>query len=256
MVRQRVEHDRAGVHAMTRRVGEDLARILSQTRPVLLDFDGPVCPIFANGVNSELAAKMRSTLRRAGADIPQHVADDYDPIRVLQFAATLDRPDLTALAEDVFRTGEVEAARRAIPTPGAHEAIRACHEAGRPLVIVSNNYAGAIEVYLQRHNLDPFVQAVIGRAYARPDLMKPHPDPVHRALAILEAEPASCVLVGDSVTDIEVARATGVRSIGYVKRPDRLAGLLAAGAEVTIDDMHALAQALRTVAPISSSPAA
>ena len=40
-----------------------------------------------------------------------------------------------------------------------------------------------------------------------------------RALDIRDRPPAQCVLIGDSVTDIEVSRATGSRSIGYAKTP-------------------------------------
>lgn len=230
-----------------------LADVLSATSSVLLDFDGPVSPIFANGVNAAVAEQMRAALTREGVVIPDQLAQDYDPVHVLQFAAELSRPELAALAEDVFRHGEVEAARQAAPTIGAHDAIRACHDAGRALVIVSNNYAGAIEVYLEVHHLAPYVQAVIGRAYARPDLMKPHPQPVHRALAVLDDPPERCVLVGDSLTDIEVAHKTGVRSIGYAKRPERFPGLTDAGADVVIDDMRTLANAFRDVPPIATS---
>ena len=40
-----------------------------------------------------------------------------------------------------------------------------------------------------------------------------------RALDILDRPPAHCVLIGDSITDIELSRATGLRSIGYAKTP-------------------------------------
>ena len=40
-----------------------------------------------------------------------------------------------------------------------------------------------------------------------------------RALDILDRPPAQCVLIGDSVTDIEVSRTTGLRAIGYAKTP-------------------------------------
>jgi glyoxylase I family protein len=49
--------------------------------------------------------------------------------------------------------------------------------------------------------------------------MKPHPDSVLHALDILDLPRAQRVLIGDSVTDIEVSRATGLRSIGYAKTP-------------------------------------
>jgi hypothetical protein len=86
-------------------------------------------------------------------------------------------------------------------------------------VIVSNNAEPAIEAFLDHHDLRHLVHAVIGRVPGRPELMKPHPDSVLRALDILDRPPAQCVLIGDSVTDIGVSRATGLRSIGYAKTP-------------------------------------
>jgi Haloacid dehalogenase-like hydrolase len=51
--------------------------------------------------------------------------------------------------------------------------------------------------------------------------MKPHPDPVHRALDRLNVPAVECAFIGDSVTDIAVSVTTGVRSIGYAKNPRR-----------------------------------
>jgi phosphoglycolate phosphatase-like HAD superfamily hydrolase len=84
---------------------------------------------------------------------------------------------------------------------------------------------------------------VVGRG--RPELMKPHPDSVLRALDILDRPPAQCVLIGDSVTDIEVSRATGLRSIGYATTPIRGNELHLAGADAITDSNHALAEHVR-----------
>jgi phosphoglycolate phosphatase len=50
------------------------------------------------------------------------------------------------------------------------------------------------------------------------------------------------------VTDIEVSRRTGVRSIGYAKNPRRGDELGQAGADALIDSMSALADAVRELA--------
>jgi phosphoglycolate phosphatase-like HAD superfamily hydrolase len=42
--------------------------------------------------------------------------------------------------------------------------------------------------------------------------------------------PGDCVMVGDSVTDIEVARAIGVRRIDYASKPGKTDRLISAGA--------------------------
>lgn len=41
---------------------------------------------------------------------------------------------------------------------------------------------------------------------------KPHPEPVHRAVAALGADPASTIFVGDSIHDLHSGRAAGVRT--------------------------------------------
>ncbi len=63
--------------------------------------------------------------------------------------------------------------------------MRACRDTGRPVVIVSNNAPGAVSAYLARHALGDLVKAIMARPEHRPDLMKPHPELVHRALRLL-----------------------------------------------------------------------
>lgn len=200
---------------MTTTIPRALVTVLAKTRAVLLDFDGPVCPIFANGRNAEIANQMRATLSDHAIATPPEINEAWDPLHVLLFAYELARPDVMTDVEDTFRRGELTAAREATPTPDASDTMQACHETDRPVVIVSNNSAAAIEAYLDLHNLSHLVLAVVGRAPGRPDLMKPHPDPVNRALAILDTPATDCVIVGDSLTDIEVAHTTGTPSIGW-----------------------------------------
>jgi beta-phosphoglucomutase-like phosphatase (HAD superfamily) len=221
-----------------------LAALLRRTGPVLLDFDGPVCGIFAGGRNAAIASRLREVLAGHGVSVGGELADDPDPLNVLRYTAHV-APRLLSAVEEALIDEEVTAASVATPTPHAHEAIRACDAAGRTVVIVSNNSPAAIRAFIERHQLADYVRAVVGRAHARPDLMKPHPDPVHRALGILDMAPDACVLVGDSDTDVQVALATGVHPIGYAKRPERRSQLAEAGAEVVIDSMETFAAAVR-----------
>jgi beta-phosphoglucomutase-like phosphatase (HAD superfamily) len=234
-------------------IATDLARLLDSTTALLLDFDGPVCPIFEEGRNAAIAEQMRGTLldELGVTDFPPHIASTYDPLHVLQFAYERDPGTPTSRVEDTFIAGEVAAAAEAKPTPGGHETIVACHETGRPVVIVSNNSQACIEAYLTRHQLDGIILGIVGRAYARPDLMKPNPTPVHQALAQLGTKPESCVLVGDSVSDVTVSLLTNVHPIGYAKRPSRMPELAEAGASIVVDSMRILADAIRTASPPS-----
>ncbi|HET9797447.1 MAG TPA: HAD-IA family hydrolase, partial [Gemmatimonadaceae bacterium] len=69
---------------------------------------------------------------------------------------------------------------------------------------------------------------------------KPHPEPVERALALLGAEPANALFVGDSPHDVESGRAAGVTTVGVSWGAFRREELEAAGADIVIDRIEEL----------------
>lgn len=228
---------------------DQLVAVLSTTGPVLLDFDGPVTLLLPAGPNAVLADAARAPLHRAGIDLPEAIASTTDHLAVLRFAAAQSGAVHQAV-ETVCIAGEIDAASRSTPTPGAHDAMRAFRDAGRPVVVVSNNAAEAIAIYLARHHLSDLVDGVVGRPHGHPDLMKPNPELIHRALQILDTEPHDCVIIGDSVTDIQVSHHAGLRSIGYAKTPRRGTELAEAGADAIVDDMTTLGSTVRRVAAL------
>lgn len=104
-------------------------------------------------------------------------------------------------------------------------------------MIVSNNAAEAITTYLSRFDATSLVRGIVGREALRPDLLKPHPSLVLAALELAQAEPPFAVLIGDSVTDVEVAHRAGMRAVGYGKTPGRCVHLDQAGAEAVTRTM-------------------
>jgi HAD superfamily hydrolase (TIGR01509 family) len=68
------------------------------------------------------------------------------------------------------------------------------------------------------HDLAAYVTLIIGWAYAEPRRMRPDPRPVLNAVRVLGSNPGSCVLVSDSLSDIEAAYAAGVVAIGDANR--------------------------------------
>lgn len=248
MVRQCLEHHRPALQTVS--TNERLTTVLSETGPVLLDFDGPMTPILAHGRNRQAADRLRHVLEDQAVTIPVDVASTDDPLEVLRYAGRSGNAAALQEVESELRRCEIDAARQADATSGAADFLAACRETHRLVVIVSNNGAEAIRAYLDIHGLSGYVREVIGRPEARPELMKPHPAIVRSALTTVDAEPSRCVLIGDSITDIEVARATEVRSVGYVKAPERRAGLEAAGADATVDSMHDLATVTRAVGSV------
>jgi len=217
------------------------ADVLACARALLLDFDGPVCSVFAGIPASTVANQLRGVLADGGhSDLPEAVAMSTDPFDVLQHAATLGENE-ARYVEAAFAAHEVEAISSATPTSGAHGLIEVWHESGRPIAIVSNNGARAISAYLDLYGLRTSINFVSARTSANTALLKPSPYLLHQAVTALDVTPGESIFLGDSTTDIEAAQAAGVRSIGYANKPGKDYGLTAAGADAITDALTGLA---------------
>ncbi|MFY1617852.1 HAD family hydrolase [Micromonospora sp. WMMD736] len=222
----------------------DLGRLLGEVGAVLLDFDGPVCSIFAGYPAPQVAAELVDVLRQSGVDVPPDLASEPDPLEVLRRASATGDQGITRAVEDALCAAERRAVDAAEPTPYAREVIVAAGQAGIPVAVVSNNSPGAVTAYLAAHRLAGYVSSVVGRAYADPGRMKPNPEPILQAARALNQLPARCVLVGDSLSDIQGAQAAGTTVVAYANRPLKVEAFRAAGADVVITSMGALASAL------------
>jgi phosphoglycolate phosphatase len=221
----------------------DLDTIVSRTRHLLLDFDGPICSIFAGLAAATVADRLRKLLGDH-AQVPGEIARTADPFEVFAYAATISE-DLAARVETEMTDQELAAVATAAPTPYVHEVVTACHSSGRSIAVVSNNSSRAVHSYLARHGLDDRISLVIARTNHDPALLKPSPHLIIQAVDTLEAEPGDCTLVGDSVTDIQSARLANVHSIGYANKPGKPERLAAAGAGAVITNLANLALRLR-----------
>ncbi len=172
---------------------------------------------------------------------PAGIASTVEHLVVLAFAAE-QAPGVLEEVERAAIEGEIEAARSAPITPGVREFLAGCARTDRPVVIVSNNAAAAVEVFLERHDLTHLITGVVGRPYARPELMKPDPFLAAQALALLDRP--QCCMVGDAPTDIEFSRRAGLLSIAHAKSPRHEALLHPAGPDAVITAMTALADCL------------
>ncbi len=194
---------------------------------------------FRAACGSRIAEEARTPVRRARVAIPEPVASTVDHLEVLQFAAA-HAPGALEEAERVAVAGEVESAKVAPLTVGAREFLDACGESGRQVAIVSNNAAEAIEVFLELHGLRSQVAFVLGRPFARPELMKPDVGLAVEALRLLGVRAERACMVGDSVSDVEFAHRSGVVAVGYAKNAKRGRELAEAGADVVVQSMKEL----------------
>ncbi|AJF64965.1 HAD family hydrolase [Streptomyces vietnamensis] len=221
-----------------------LTDVLADYDAILFDFDGPICHVFqglpAPGVAKDLSALL-ATLAPELADAA-HATDD--PMMVHQLAREAGQNVLAAV-EAALTDAEIRAVGVAgAPTDGAVEAMAAARDSGRRVAVVSNNSADCVHAYLAAQGLSGAVEVVVGRPALRPDLMKPSPHPLLEAAAILGVSPERSTLVGDSVTDIEAARAAGAGSVGFANKPGKEDALAAAGAGLVVADMQVIARAL------------
>jgi phosphoglycolate phosphatase len=213
------------------------AALVERASAILLDFDGPICRLFADVRAADVAADLRRFLEHRGAAVPDDGTGD--PLAVLRASAGLDADIVTDLHAELVQA-ELRAVGTAVPTPDADVVIRSLFERGHKLAVVSNNSARAVDEYLELHDLQTSVSAVSARASADPSLMKPSPHLVTEALSDLGVLAADAVFVGDSVTDVEASVAAGVPCIGYANKPGKAARLAAAGAVVVVESMAAV----------------
>lgn len=203
---------------------------------LLLDFDGPICRLFAEYKAGDAAHDLRTFLcREAGISVPEEKRGP-NPLALFQWTART-HPRIADAMERRLIEAEVKAATSAHPTAGAADVMKSATDRGLPVAVVSNNSDSAVSAYLDRHGLAGFVSSIVGREHGRPDLMKPHPHSLLRGCDALRVPPADSVLIGDSQSDIMAAHAAGAMSIGYAKAPDRIDGLRAVGADVIIESM-------------------
>jgi phosphoglycolate phosphatase len=204
-----------------------LGAIIARTRYLLLDFDGPICSIYAGLPASTVAEKLRQLF-------PGEIANTLDPIEVFAYSATVS-DEMAARVEAEMADLEVAAVTTAEPTPYVHEVIASARESGRIIGVVSNNSPRAVNAYLDR----------VARTSHDLALLKPSPYLINAAVRGLDADPTAATLVGDSFTDIEAAHSARVASVGYANKPGKRERMIALHAGAVINSMADLALSIR-----------
>lgn len=209
---------------------------------LLLDFDGPVCSVFAGYPAPQIAAELIETLRGIAPRLADMLDHERDPMQVLRAVANSLSRDQVDSIDEQLSLAELAAVESAEPTPGAAELIAAALKAGLTVAIVSNNSEGAIAKYLKRHGLDGGISVIIGRPFGLPERMKPDPYLLHEALRSTGTEASHACFVGDSVTDVEAGKSAGIVTIGYANKAGKAERLQEAGASLVVESFLGLAK--------------
>ncbi len=187
--------------------------LLREKDHVFLDFDGPVCDVFAELPAREVADRLR---RLVGPDLPADVRVTADPFDVLEYAWSCG-PNTAHVVERQLSRLEGEAVSLIAPAPGAREAIREWVAQGFTVTIVSNNSVDAIRSFLTLYELAEHARRISARSTSDPG--QPNPTLIEAAMRALGASPGQCVMIGDSAADVLAARAAGVASVALAVTP-------------------------------------
>jgi pyrophosphatase PpaX len=96
--------------------------------------------------------------------------------------------------------------------PGVNEAIQSLSQQGYKLGVVSTKVRETVLKGLRKTNLLPYFPVVI--TLDEVEKAKPDPEPLFKAMHLLDAKPDNTLMVGDSYHDILGAKNSGVGSVG------------------------------------------
>lgn len=230
-----------------------LEDIAASTRHLLLDFDGPVCSVFAGIPAPQVAKQLRDTLTVAGFKLPDDAQDQDDPLEVFRIAARIGT-DAAMCAQQLLTAFETRAIPTAEPTRGSADLIITAQRTGRTVTIVSNNSGAAIAAYLADHRLTGYIRAIVARDDHDPERMKPSPYRVREAVSLLDADNAECAFIGDTISDVMAGHLAGVTVIGYANKPGKADAQDQAQAAAVTSDLGSITAAL-AAAPLTASDA-
>lgn len=89
-----------------------LAVLTRDTSTIPLDFDGPVCSIFAGMPDHVAAQRLRSVFAAHGINLPEAIASAHDPLEVLRYTGDRHRQ---LVAEHAHTEPDGATRRQALP---------------------------------------------------------------------------------------------------------------------------------------------
>jgi myo-inositol-1(or 4)-monophosphatase len=218
-----------------------LDAVLSRTRYLIFEFDGPVCALSAS-MPATVAEQLRGVLED-GDDLSV-AADTADPAEIIARAATTS-PDGAARADAELTSIELVAAETAPPTGYIHEALAACRDSGRTASVISRNSERAVSSYLTRYSLAEQIQHVAAAGSYPPGHLQTSEHLIEETIRALSATPTESALVTVSVPGIEAAKKAGAHVVAFALTSADSERLIAAGPNCVIRSLADLTLRLR-----------
>jgi phosphoglycolate phosphatase len=182
---------------------------------VLFDLDGTLLDTVADIALALNRTMVEYDCKPLSEDEVRRMIGRGSPVLIERATASQDRIiGASTQAEMVDRFfhyyGKLEESNEdsAQPYAGAAESLRTLHDAGLRTAVVTNKQHRFAEALLRRLGLAAWVDVVVGGdTCAR---RKPDPQPLFFACESLRAPPSESLMVGDSVNDVQAARAAGI----------------------------------------------
>ncbi|HWK41853.1 MAG TPA: HAD-IA family hydrolase [Croceibacterium sp.] len=204
----------------------------------LSDGQAAVCTAMDRAfAESGLPAPDRQQVRRiVGLSLPQAIARLAPHADAELQASTVDA------YKQAFRAARMDGSLHEPLFAGITPLLHALHGKGWVLGVATGKSDRGLKATLHTHALlDLF--ATLQTADRHPS--KPHPSMLEQAMAETFARPADTVMIGDTVFDIEMARAAGCRAIGVAWGYHAPEELIASGAEAVAKTPEELGELLR-----------
>ncbi len=101
--------------------------------------------------------------------------------------------------------------------PGIQELLKSLGQSGVPMAIVTGRHERDLQIVLKRHNIAKyFVTMIADNHLSKP---KPAPEGILLAASRMKLEPSTTYYVGDSIVDIQAAKAAGAKGIAALWDP-------------------------------------
>ncbi len=207
-------------------------------KAVILDFDGTIAD-----TRSLIVRTMRQTI--AELALPSRTDDECAAMIGLPLKQTFT--DLIPM-DDATGDRCAEVYRRlffennvpgAVPMfPGVKDMICRMHAAGLLVTIASSRLRGSLKAFVDEMGLEPYIPYIL--SVSDVEHAKPAPDMVEKTLAEYNLRPEEAVVVGDTMFDIRMAHAAGVKAVGVTYGNGSRESLAEARADWIIDSFSGL----------------
>jgi phosphoglycolate phosphatase len=217
-----------------------------QPTAIIWDLDGTLvdsAPDLASALNTVLDKRgffshsIDVVRTMIGNGVPKLVERGFNAVGMRLEPAQLD--ELVAMFVKEYRACAIDQTR---PYPGIVEALQKIQAMNIPMGVCTNKPEDLTTQILEGLGLATYFSSVVGGDTT--STRKPDPQPVLACLRGLVSEPASSLMIGDSIHDVHAAHAAGV-VVGVVPWGYRSAPVEELGADFVLRDLAGLPALIR-----------